>query len=447
MRKGSKKSPGFTLIELLMVIAIIGVLATLASIALASVKNKARDARRISDIKQMQAALDLYFNEELRYPTDTVTAGKAAFIVGQPLTSNDGSKTYMSKVPSNPTPVNDGSCPADTQYVYKQTNGGVSYTLSYCLGGTTGNVAAGAALAWPGSINNQCTPNCSGKVCGSDGCGGSCGTCSGATPYCSANVCAVYRPCPSGATIVYNGITYNTVLIDYNSDGVEDHGECWFKENLATTKKPDGVTDLTHSTSGGYVCPPNTGNSAEDCTKVTDNGTSGSTSVLGYLYNWATAMNLASTCNSTDCSGSITAKHQGLCPSGWHIPTDDGTASSDLAKLVNYAEDKSVPTTGSICGTVGGCSNAGKVLKEVGTAYWVGGNSATNDLGLTLQGAGDFVGGWSGRGVYANLWSASQYSSNPASVAMFRYWYYSENSVGRYEYPKTYMFSVRCVKD
>jgi hypothetical protein len=37
-------------------------------------------------------------------------------------------------------------------------------------------------------------------------------------------------------------------------------------------------------------------------------------------YTWAEALNLSSACNSSSCAASITTKHQGICPIGWHIP-------------------------------------------------------------------------------------------------------------------------------
>src|SRR3989338_6269510 len=51
---------GFTLIELLVVIAIIGLLSTLAVVSLNNARSKARDARRVSDIKTIQTAAELY---------------------------------------------------------------------------------------------------------------------------------------------------------------------------------------------------------------------------------------------------------------------------------------------------------------------------------------------------------------------------------------------------
>ncbi|OIO20560.1 MAG: hypothetical protein AUJ23_00125, partial [Candidatus Magasanikbacteria bacterium CG1_02_32_51] len=62
---------GFTLIELLVVIAIIGVLSTLAVVALGSARQKANDAKRLSDMKQVQTALELYYTDHNAYPTST----------------------------------------------------------------------------------------------------------------------------------------------------------------------------------------------------------------------------------------------------------------------------------------------------------------------------------------------------------------------------------------
>jgi len=62
------KKSGFTLIELLVVIAIIGLLASIVLVSLNSARAKARDAKRIADIRQIQAALEMYYDQNGTYP-------------------------------------------------------------------------------------------------------------------------------------------------------------------------------------------------------------------------------------------------------------------------------------------------------------------------------------------------------------------------------------------
>ncbi|HTK60704.1 MAG TPA: type II secretion system protein, partial [Candidatus Baltobacteraceae bacterium] len=109
MKRSSAK--GFTLIELLVVIAIIGLLSTLAVVALNSARQRSRDAKRVSDIRQIQTALELAFSETNNYPAESaVTLGLATDDV---LCNNSNAATfqgdttgcstiYMGLVPTNP---------------------------------------------------------------------------------------------------------------------------------------------------------------------------------------------------------------------------------------------------------------------------------------------------------------------------------------------------------
>ena len=63
-----KNTRGFTLIELLVVIAIIGILSSVVLASLNSARQKSRDARRIADVKQLQTALELYYDTNTPYP-------------------------------------------------------------------------------------------------------------------------------------------------------------------------------------------------------------------------------------------------------------------------------------------------------------------------------------------------------------------------------------------
>ena len=65
------KNKGFTLIELLVVIAIIGLLASIVMVSLNSARAKARDVNRKSALKQIQTALELYYDKYGTYPVST----------------------------------------------------------------------------------------------------------------------------------------------------------------------------------------------------------------------------------------------------------------------------------------------------------------------------------------------------------------------------------------
>jgi len=53
----------------------------------------------------------------------------------------------------------------------------------------------------------------------------------------------------------------------------------------------------------------------------------------GRLYDWSTAMGFNASCNSSSCSSQIQSKHKGICPSGWHIPSN-----ADWEKLYRYVD-------------------------------------------------------------------------------------------------------------
>jgi prepilin-type N-terminal cleavage/methylation domain-containing protein len=79
-----RQSRGFTLIELLVVIAIIGILSSVVLASLNSARKKGRDARRISDLKQIQLALELYYdNTQSEYP-DALSDLAPAYIATVP---------------------------------------------------------------------------------------------------------------------------------------------------------------------------------------------------------------------------------------------------------------------------------------------------------------------------------------------------------------------------
>jgi|TARA_Y100000310_G_scaffold345866_1_gene471949 prepilin-type N-terminal cleavage/methylation domain-containing protein len=108
----SSTKKGFTLIELLVVIAIIGILSSVVLASLNSARQKSRDAKRISDIKQLQLALELYFDANGGYPSAISTA-------------NIVTPGYIATVPTDPS--------SGSAYSYAALNAGCT---SYHLGAT-----------------------------------------------------------------------------------------------------------------------------------------------------------------------------------------------------------------------------------------------------------------------------------------------------------------------
>lgn len=81
------------MIELLVVIAIIGLLSSVVLASLNGARVKARNARRIADMKQMQTALELYYNDNNAYPAATASLAPS-YIAALPTDPGSGSAAY-----------------------------------------------------------------------------------------------------------------------------------------------------------------------------------------------------------------------------------------------------------------------------------------------------------------------------------------------------------------
>jgi len=136
------QNKGFTLIELLVVIAIIGILSSVVLVSLGGARAKARDARRVSDIKQIQNALELYFSTYGQYPR------ASEFKKGDDNLTATPPVRYLSPkfMPIMPTdPVSDGSY----KYVgikLSSDTGTVTRCVGYHLGAVLEEAASGAPI-------------------------------------------------------------------------------------------------------------------------------------------------------------------------------------------------------------------------------------------------------------------------------------------------------------
>ncbi|MBP7875841.1 prepilin-type N-terminal cleavage/methylation domain-containing protein [Candidatus Woesebacteria bacterium] len=141
MQKTSLKISGFTLIELLVVIAITGVLASLLLANFAGIRDRADDAAKKSDLKQLQSALRLYYNDNNQYPA----------AVG--LCKNLPISGYLSKIASFPD-----TCKYDRYG--EAINTLDTYKVCVPLANTSDSEAALSATSCGGAIAGVTNPYC-----------------------------------------------------------------------------------------------------------------------------------------------------------------------------------------------------------------------------------------------------------------------------------------------
>lgn len=148
-----KSKKGFTLIELLVVISIIGLLSTLAIVALNNARMRSRDAKRVADMKQLQTAMQLFFDANRTFNPSGCTVSVPAAIS----TCTDGNPTGLLSVFPNVASFNDPTTTATTpcdhtaaaaggdtcNYAFSVTPTGTTYTVAFHLEAGSGDLDAG----------------------------------------------------------------------------------------------------------------------------------------------------------------------------------------------------------------------------------------------------------------------------------------------------------------
>lgn len=165
---------GFTLIELLVVIAIIGILSTLAVVSLGNARTRARDSKRLADMRAVQSALELYYTDQSRYPADAIgtdvcapgTTLEACCLdnettvdaAGWRTTCTGGPGATLITVPADPR--DNAVTVADPnldQYVYSVNTAGDRYTIRFNLEAATSGLALGAnCVQTSGMTSREC---------------------------------------------------------------------------------------------------------------------------------------------------------------------------------------------------------------------------------------------------------------------------------------------------
>lgn len=214
----------------------------------------------------------------------------------------------------------------------------------------------------------------------------------------------------------YDGNVYNTVQIG---------SQCWTKENLKTTHYTNGTAiplGSTTSTTVAYRYNPN-----NDAANV---------ATYGYLYNWPAVM------HGEASSNAIPSGVQGICPDGWHVPSDREWQEMEFAAGMSASDTAIVGFCGNIASKL--CGNTGWTSSNVANA--AGNIYAENrDItGFSAIPAGTCDGNYNGFSNYADFWSTTE---SDISLAWRRSFGYSHAEVGRYSHSKSISYSVRCIHD
>jgi uncharacterized protein (TIGR02145 family) len=156
---------------------------------------------------------------------------------------------------------------------------------------------------------------------------------------------------------------------------------------------------------------------------VCNNNDPAKCTIYGRLYSWVTAMALGASCDNENCSDQIQSKHRGICPIGWHIPTDD-----EWEMLSDFA---------------GGSFIAGKHLRSVSE----GGDDIYGFAAL-MGGLGNST-GFSAVGYTGSWWANSEFTGYGGTKydSFAGYWVvqrYLTNIIWSSS-PKSTLLSVRCI--
>ena len=210
-----------------------------------------------------------------------------------------------------------------------------------------------------------------------------------------------------GDVVNYEGQNYNTVLIG---------DQCWFKDNLNIGTMVNGTVEQTNN---GIIEKYCFGNHPADC------------DTYGGLYQWNEMMQY-----------STTPGVQGICPDGWHLPTDGEFCT--IVQLLDPAFD---------CGTTGyyGVDGGGKMKStgtiEAGTGLWYAPNTgATNSSSFTaLPGGARFT-----DATFDYLGQVVFFHTSSENLATTDWCWHMNNinaAIARNDYEKNFGSSVRCLKD
>lgn len=213
------------------------------------------------------------------------------------------------------------------------------------------------------------------------------------------------NPCPGIPTVTYAGKTYNTVQIG---------PQCWLKENL-------NAGTMINCTNGGTN---NDGNQTDNSKieKYCYNNDSTNCLTCGGLYQWAEAVQYKNGAfNTSPPKPAFAGNIQGICPGGWHIPSN-----SEFEKLDTVV------------------NNDSRALKAIGQGTGNGAGTDKSGFSALLAGGCISLNSFGGLRDFAYFWSSSEYKASEAHNISLSYY---DSVIYFGNYYKGLAFSIRCLKD
>jgi uncharacterized protein (TIGR02145 family) len=281
--------------------------------------------------------------------------------------------------------------------------------------------------------NQRCESNVVETKCGTEWYNENAQFCDNSTIY---SLCSgkkydnVNQRCESNVLEIKCGTEWYNEATHFCSDGtVKEYGTITDTRDNKTYK----ITEI-----GTQTWMAENLNYATDNSKCYDDNIT-NCATYGRLYDWSTAMGFDASCNSTSCNSQIQPKHKGVCPSGWHIPSN-----AEWDALIAFIHtDKGL---GSF--TSGTSIYAGKYLKA--TSGWNDDYRGKSGNGTDTYGFSALPGGSSysdgsfrSVGTFGGWWSANE----AISLAYFRGMYYDDERVFYGNPYKDGSHSVRCLED
>ena len=263
-------------------------------------------------------------------------------------------------------------------------------------------------------------------------------------------------PCSGTPTVTdHEGNVYATVQIG---------NQCWMRDNLRTTTSPSTGTYLVnnHFTNGTNVAYTYTGKMAR-----WNNNDSATYAPMNYglLYNWNAAVDTfntaygemsVNTSYSNAVSVTFSGHRRGICPVGWHLPSDaewntmEATVSGSDWQTSYETTNEEEYGRGNHAGKLAGgdnwaCIDSQWTVESGAPGDY--GNADRNVSGFSAVPAGNCYGSsFYDAGYYAGFWSATQEVSEPA-LAYDRHLGCYAAGVYRSSFNKCHGFSVRCLRD